>query len=397
MKVKHAIVLSGGGFKGAFQLGAINALSQSADRLFPDGQMNFDIVAGVSVGSLNGALLAMQRLDALNDFWQRVAANGPKEIFTSPFIDADSGSDEPQFKFDLEQLKNQVSDFKLPKIGIDDMVKLAFMGSKKRQKFISDRIKEALSPLLKGKNALRGLADNTPLRDKLRSILDKNAINGRQYFCGFVSLDDGQYHSVLHSDFTSNEDFVNGVLASTAMPVVWAPVPNIGFAGRAAVNSVDGGIRNVSPLGDVVDAILNDNEPDVVYRVIIVNCNSGVDQADYSQSNLAGIALRALNDIAITEIFDNDLAMFLKINELVAQAEERGVRLMDYNYQNGQRHARPFRRFETMIIQPDPGMLGDTLAMNPALFERRVAHGFSKAQEAIAAFLSQQEPQPVRA
>ncbi|NUQ25095.1 MAG: patatin-like phospholipase family protein [Saprospiraceae bacterium] len=397
MKVKHAIVLSGGGFKGAFQLGAINALSQSADRLFPDGHMFFDIVAGVSVGSLNGALLAMQKLDALNDFWVKVAVNGTKEIFTSPFIDAESGSDEPKFKLDVEQLKTLFPGFGLPKIGLDEMIKLAFMGGKKREKYIANRIEETLKPLLKGKNALRGLADNTPLRDKLRQQLDKNAINGSQYYCGFVSLDDGQYHSVLHSDFTSNEDFVNGVLASTAMPVVWPPVPNIGFAGRAAVNSVDGGIRNVSPLGDVVAAINRDNDPDVEYRVIIINCNCGLGQEDFSEGNVARIALRALNDIAISEIFDNDLAMFLKINDLVDQAEERGVKLMDYNHQNGQRAARPFRSFETMIIQPDAGALGDTLAMNPELYERRMAHGYAKAQEVINQFLREQEMQPVRA
>lgn len=58
----RALVLSGGGAKGSFQAGAI-------DWLMKEGGMKFDAVAGVSVGALNGALVASGRHERLIPLW----------------------------------------------------------------------------------------------------------------------------------------------------------------------------------------------------------------------------------------------------------------------------------------------------------------------------------------
>ena len=42
--------------------------------------MHFDIIAGVSVGALNGAMMAMGKQDELNELWDQVAKNGVGEI-----------------------------------------------------------------------------------------------------------------------------------------------------------------------------------------------------------------------------------------------------------------------------------------------------------------------------
>ena len=47
---RKALVLSGGGTKGSFELGAI-------DYLINDRQMNFEVLAGVSTGTLNAVML----------------------------------------------------------------------------------------------------------------------------------------------------------------------------------------------------------------------------------------------------------------------------------------------------------------------------------------------------
>ena len=51
--MKRALVLSGGGAKGAFQMGAIEYIQQEQPSYF-----DFEIVAGISVGSLNGVMLS---------------------------------------------------------------------------------------------------------------------------------------------------------------------------------------------------------------------------------------------------------------------------------------------------------------------------------------------------
>ena len=69
-KRKFALVLSGGGFKGAFQVGALNYLKDNWNHIAPEaGPMHFDIIAGVSVGALNGAMMAMGKQDELNELW----------------------------------------------------------------------------------------------------------------------------------------------------------------------------------------------------------------------------------------------------------------------------------------------------------------------------------------
>ena len=61
--------------------------------------------------------------------------------------------------------------------------------------------------------------------------------------------------------FRSNDiGFKKAVLASTAIPIIWPPteVP------PSYKDMVDGGLRNISPLGDVLDS-----DPD---EIIIINC-----------------------------------------------------------------------------------------------------------------------------
>ena len=379
-KRKFALVLSGGGFKGAFQVGALNYLKDKWKQIAPNsGAMHFDIIAGVSVGALNGAMMAMNKQKELNELWEQVAQNGVEEIYTSPFIDTKAQEDEPKFHFNAEVLKEHF----LPDFTVNaklwDGIKMLF-SKKARQKFIKKTMEDAANSIGSRIANFQNVADNTPLYKKLQRIMDKNAITDCQYLCGFVSLDDGSYSSIPSTQFLENEDFINGILASTAMPIVWKPVPDIRTANKRIRNSVDGGIRNNSPLGDVIQAIQDDPEKDVEYTVVIINCGTGsVKNKDFSRSNIFQIALRSLEEITMSEIFDNDIRHFLRINEIVCQAKAAGVEL--YKDQNC-----PLQEFKTILIQPAEDILGDMLCANEALIHRRMKHGQQKAQAAIQAF-----------
>ena len=106
-----------------------------------------------------------------------------------------------------------------------------------------------------------------------------------KFFCGYVSLNDGEYYAVNSNDFVTDADFVNGVLASTAMPIVWPPVDTINTVNQpnnTQKQLVDGGVRNVSPLGDIIKEINND--PANQYTIIIINCSSGeIAAEDYKE------------------------------------------------------------------------------------------------------------------
>ncbi len=63
--MKRALVLAGGGTRGAYQNGAIHALRDL-------NEANFDIVTGTSIGALNGALFVQQDFDVLDDLWHNL-------------------------------------------------------------------------------------------------------------------------------------------------------------------------------------------------------------------------------------------------------------------------------------------------------------------------------------
>ena len=67
------VVLGGGGFKGAFQAGVLQAMQREG--------VPIDVVCAVSVGSLNGALATQGDIGLLEEVWLSIDAAGPKAIF----------------------------------------------------------------------------------------------------------------------------------------------------------------------------------------------------------------------------------------------------------------------------------------------------------------------------
>ncbi len=61
---KRAVVLSGGGTKGAYELGVWKALKELG--------IDYQIVTGTSIGSVNGALMAMGDLDHAEKVWREM-------------------------------------------------------------------------------------------------------------------------------------------------------------------------------------------------------------------------------------------------------------------------------------------------------------------------------------
>jgi len=373
-KTKYALVLSGGGFKGAFQLGVINQLAERwSDITGEQTDLHFDIVSGVSVGSLNGALIAMNKRQQLNDLWTRIGTEGVEMIYTSDFINTKSNGEEIDFKPDklIELLEEKLGFW--GKLGV-------LFSSKKRKKLITEIFTK-----------IKAIADNTPLRNELTKLLDAQAIENNQctYFCGFVDLDQGHYHNVSHRDFPSKEDFVNGVLASTAMPVIWEPVAKVQHNGSQSFNLIDGGIRNVSPLGDVIRAINDDTENDTEYVLFIINCSTGKNtKTDAKDYNIAKIALRSLYEIALTEVFNNDLEQFLRINDLVEQVKtvDPNFQLKNFDFPALQRTDTVLKSFKAVVIQPDID-LGDPLLATEFLINKRKQHGVAQAHQAIQKYL----------
>lgn len=179
----RSLVLSGGGAKGAYQAGVLTVL------LGEEGN-RYDIVCGISVGALNGALVAMykpgEELDAagrLLELWGSI--RGAESIYRA-------------------------------------------------------RTFGKLAALWRP-----SVYDTAPLRALIKKHLDvgKLRASGKKLAVGAVSLTSGRYQLFSGED----ADIVEGVMASSAFPGMFEPV-----AIRNELWT-DGGVREVTPLGAAID------------------------------------------------------------------------------------------------------------------------------------------------
>src|SRR5712672_1048562 len=186
-QVNRALVMSGGGAKGAFQVGALR-------HLIKDLGLDFQVIAGVSTGSLSAALLAqgkgpeglIEQYDRLESLWLSIRSN-------------------------------------------DDIYKKRFLG-KLLLLFFRDSI-----------------YSSEPLRKKLSDSvnLEKLHTSGKELRIGSVCFETGAYRTASQEDDAIRE----WTLGSSSMPLMFPPV-RIG-----ASTAVDGGVRNVTPLGDAFAAL----------------------------------------------------------------------------------------------------------------------------------------------
>ncbi|MEG0453494.1 MAG: patatin-like phospholipase family protein [Coprobacillus sp.] len=86
--MKRALVLAGGGSKGAYEVGFVTALKELG--------IDYQIVTGTSIGALNGCLLAQGDFDALVKLWEEMDIT---HIFAGDFDNS--------FAFDIDTMLNQ--------------------------------------------------------------------------------------------------------------------------------------------------------------------------------------------------------------------------------------------------------------------------------------------------
>jgi NTE family protein len=292
MTKKTALILSGGGAKGAFQA-AVEKYARE------EKGYRWDIIAGVSVGALNGAMLAMEKYPRLWEIWNTISND---QVYTGGF-------------------------------NLWSLIKLAF-----------------------GAKSFYG---NEPLWKKMQAEMEPDKIKA-DLRVGSVSLISGEY-----VQFTRTEpQLAKAVLASTVMPVIWTPV-DISSNYRSMV---DGGVRNITPIGDVLDAA-----PD---QIVIINCGPESETVlKKPPANVVEIGLRTL-DILLNEVFRSDMDNFQRLNGMVKEAESHGLAL--HNPKNG----KVLKYFDCKVIEPT-APLDDTLDFSQPAIQRSIQAGLERARAVL--------------
>jgi NTE family protein len=204
----------------------------------------------------------------------------------------------------------------------------------------------------------KSIYDNAPLWSIIEQEYepDKVKVDLR---IGVVSMQSGEYVTFKPTD----PGFRNAILASTAIPIVWSPVR----VSDTFTDMVDGGVRNLSPLGDVLDT-----DPE---EVVVINCSPITPPVlEEPLGNALDIGKHTL-EIALNEIFITDVREFIRINHNVKEAETAGIKLHN-------EEGKEYKYYECKIIQPDEP-LGDTLDFSPKSTEMRMEAGWEKAKEIL--------------
>jgi NTE family protein len=212
-----ALVLQGGGALGAYQGGVYQALHEAG--LEPDW------IAGVSIGSINGAIIAgnppERRLERLRRFWDTVTAR-PTSLFVP---DGD----------DARRLANTWSSTLTMTLG--------------QPGFFTPNVPNPwLSP--RGTAAATSFYDNAPLYQTLRDLVDFDYLNsnGPRYACGSVNVRSGNF---VYFDSTGTMIEPMHVMASGALPPA-LPMMQVGTDWFW-----DGGVVSNTPLQHVFDNLGN--------------------------------------------------------------------------------------------------------------------------------------------
>jgi NTE family protein len=200
---------------------------------------------------------------------------------------------------------------------------------------------------------------NEPLWKKLKEEMEPAKVKA-DLRIGSVSLITGEYFQ-----FTKTEpQLAKAVLASTVMPVIWTPV-DISPEHRSMV---DGGVRNITPIGDVLDA-----DPD---QIVIINCGPQSETVlTQPPANVVEIGLRTL-DILLNEVFRSDMDNFQTFNALVKEAESHGMAL--HNPKNG----KVLKYFDCKVIEP-AAPLDDTLDFSQPAIQRSIQAGWERAKAVL--------------
>jgi len=216
-EVKHehtVLVLQGGGALGAYQAGVFEGMHEQG--FAPDW------VTGVSIGAINGALIAgnppEKRIERLREFWDRVSSGMP--VVAPAQLDP------------VRIALNRLSAATAATFGVPG--------------FFVPRVPPAfLAP--DGSPGALSVYDTSPLRATLEELVDFNLLNDRRRIRLSVGAVDVHTGNSIYFDNRRGKLAVEHVMASGSLPPGFPPIEIDGS------HYWDGGLVSNSPLSYVLD------------------------------------------------------------------------------------------------------------------------------------------------
>lgn len=237
--------------------------------------------------------------------------------------------------------------------------------------------------------------DPKPIKQKIARYVDPAALaaSGREFRAGDVSLESGAYRTIDQRSVGLRDR----VLASASMPLAFPPVATGGEPRAGSVrgeHAVDGGVRNITPLKEAFAGLQaagggQPGDPDEMY-VLLASPLAVRSAAGTRWSNGRVIGLRAL-DILLNEIFREDLALAVAVNQSVRAYQVTARLLLDRGQLDAEARkvldAFPFKPPEyhhvvLHTVAPDREFM-DTLEFDPGKIREAYEAGREAAQKPL--------------
>ena len=334
----RALVLSGGGIKGAYQIGAMVEVIERGFR--PTA------IYGISIGALNGGILASY-------VGEQILAGRP-----------------PDFLAAAKRLEKYWHDY------VTDFKKLG----RKRNRFLV--LLEVAFGNFKGMVTVDGVIEIVRKEiqpDNLKAAADA----GLSFFAGTLNLTAGVY---LDAEGIEKQ-IVEYIIASGMQPIVMpmrvippGSKPPLRHRVREVLarnkpgyidpgdSWIDGGLHNVAPLGPAIEKNYKE--------IVCIVCRPDTLKRGSVQGKLAALGDR-LSDVVAQRLLDNDLALALRINEWVDKIQKEGAQSdVDREFLNR------FKRIDLRVIRPARDLGVDMETFTRADIEMMIEKGHRDAAAA---------------
>ncbi len=280
MARRIGLALSGGGSRGAFQLGALDYL-YNVKGIRPDG------IASTSVGSVNALQLVMGDLPAKN------AVEQLKDIWLGLQTTSDMWVEEPWLKSAKQMVRDTISSF-----GWWDLVffPLTVPAHAVDVKSKLDGLDQMMA------KGVQSFFNISPIETKMLAAFSDSRVKNSGIAVRFiaVSLKTGEVvkvdeHGHVLATGGGTSTLINGAIASSIMPGIF-PARRVGdhFC-------VDGGIREIIPVQYCIDD-MGTNE------VYAIACSSKTLEDPRQSWTMTDVMTRAMMGINFDEIVKDDIA-----------------------------------------------------------------------------------------
>jgi NTE family protein len=297
-KPVRALILGGGGARGAYEAGVVAALAESE---------TFDIVCGTSIGAINGMFVAQDMTDRLVDVWRTISTRG------------------------VTQLKPELAALMLLWQSTTGVLRSPFT-QKASHAMSMLRALPALSGaarlpgllgMFEGGN-VRGIVKDLADLDRVRTAFIAGVTNlstsrgeAFAYFPPEQHAAEVAFHAAEHAEPIHAANYVEAICASAALPPVYEPVPIFCKDGVTRAFA-DGAFTNNAPLRQAIDA----GATDITAIFVATPGAVGTTPAAASMMDVMSIMLDANTE----RMLELDLKLARRINDDVAFGTAPGKR-----------------------------------------------------------------------